>query len=147
MSPLLQESLFCIVSGQRIPVPWPGDILYWDAASLFLCLHDCLHRALSLPICKHSKFTPSAVDGGLCSPPVYLAKCPRCRHRHLLFYPLPQEWHCFPLPPPPPPAVFFELSIPWGMALPGLDFRPAQSSVPLAGCAFQHRHPMERGTL
>lgn len=30
---------------------------------------------------------------------------------------------------------------------PGLDFRPAQSSVPLAGCVFQHRHPMERGTL
>lgn len=39
------------------------------------------------------------------------------------------------------PAVFFELSIPWGMALPGLDFRLARSSVPLAGFALQHGHP------
>jgi hypothetical protein len=39
---------------------WPDDNLDRDAASLFLGLHDCLHRALSHSICKCSKciYTP-----------------------------------------------------------------------------------------
>lgn len=74
--PLCLESLFCTLLGQWIPFVWPDDIPYWVAASLFLRLYNCLHRALSLPICKCSKFIPSAACRGvLCSPPVCLDKC------------------------------------------------------------------------
>ena len=42
---------------------------------LCLCAFMTVYRELSLPICKYSKFTPSAGYGFLFSPWVYLAQC------------------------------------------------------------------------
>lgn len=135
---------------QRIPALWPDDfldILDRDAASWSLHPQDCLHRALSFPICKHSKFTSSAVYRVFCSLPVGLAKC----HGRLLFiffiillfyyffhHPSPQEWHCFPLPS----AVLSRLSIHWGLAQPCLGSDLPGGLFHLLGTPDRKWHPV-----